>query len=110
MTAFACPQRVSDTTPRATSNRCKFCIFSVPSIGACRAISFAEESEEPTMETWMSAAVLVEATMLSFLVALWMGWMSLRGLFWMMPGNRLAPAPARLPARQTARIPARHTA
>ncbi len=62
------------------------------------------------METWMSATVLIEATMLSFLVALWIAWMSLRGLFWMMPGTRLAPAPIRPPARQTGRIPARHTA
>jgi hypothetical protein len=82
----------------------------VNSIGTFRAISLCEEREETAMETWMSAAMLIEATMLSFLVALWISWMSLRGLFRMLPGTRLAPAPIRQPARQTGRIPARHTA
>ena len=47
------------------------------------------ERKEPTMETWMSAAMVVEATMLSILMALWIAWMSLRGLFRMLPAARL---------------------
>jgi hypothetical protein len=41
------------------------------------------------METWMSGAILIEAMLLSFLVALWIAWMSLRGLFRMLPATRL---------------------
>ena len=39
------------------------------------------------METLMGGAMVIEATMLSFLVALWMAWMSLRGLFRMLPAS-----------------------
>jgi hypothetical protein len=41
------------------------------------------------METWMSGAMLIEVTMLSFLLSLWMAWMSLRGLFRMLPARNL---------------------
>ncbi len=37
------------------------------------------------METFMSAAMVVEGALLSFLLALWMAWMGLRGLFRLMP-------------------------
>jgi len=47
------------------------------------------------METWMSGAMLIEATMLSFLVALWITCMSLRGLFRMLPATRLNAVPIR---------------
>jgi hypothetical protein len=47
------------------------------------------------METWMSGAVLVEAVVLSFLVALWIAWMSLRGLLRMLPATRLNAVPIR---------------
>ncbi len=47
------------------------------------------------METWMSGAMLIEATTLSFLVALWITWMSLRGLFRMLPATRLNAVPIR---------------
>jgi hypothetical protein len=53
------------------------------------------------METWMGGAMLIEATMLSFLVALWIAWVSLRGLFWMLPAARLDAAPIRSVVRQT---------
>jgi len=43
------------------------------------------------METFMSGAMVIVAALLSFLLALWMMWMGLRGLF------RLIPATARFP-------------
>ena len=53
------------------------------------------------METWTGGAMLIEATMLSFLVALWISWMSLRGLFRMLPAARLDAVPIGSVARQT---------
>lgn len=47
------------------------------------------------METWMSGAMVIEATTLSFLVALWIAWMSLRGLFRMLPATKLSAVPIR---------------
>lgn len=41
------------------------------------------------METWMGDAVLIEATLLSFLVALWGTWMGLRGLFRAIQATRM---------------------
>jgi hypothetical protein len=46
------------------------------------------------MEIWMDTAMVLEATMLSFLLALGITWMSLRGLFWVLPA-RLAAMPVR---------------
>lgn len=37
------------------------------------------------METFMNGATVVEGALLSFLLALWMSWMGLRGLFRLMP-------------------------
>jgi hypothetical protein len=37
------------------------------------------------METFLSEAVVVEGALLSFLLALWLTWMGLRGLFRLMP-------------------------
>jgi len=37
------------------------------------------------METFMSGAMVIEGALLSFLLALWMTWMGLRGLFRLMP-------------------------
>jgi hypothetical protein len=47
------------------------------------------------METWMSGAVLVEVTMVSFLVSLWIAWISLRGLFRVLPATRPSAVPIR---------------
>jgi hypothetical protein len=58
------------------------------------------------MDAWMNAAMLIEATMLSFLLALWIAWMSLRGLFEMLPGRRLEAAPIRPMLRQVDRAAA----
>jgi hypothetical protein len=55
------------------------------------------------MESWMSGAMLIEATMLSFLVALWITWMSLRGLFRMLPATRLHAVPIRSAGQQGSR-------
>jgi hypothetical protein len=39
------------------------------------------------METFMNGAIVIEGTLLSFLVALWMTWLGLRGLFRLMPAT-----------------------
>ena len=48
------------------------------------------------MEGLMGGVVLIEATVFSFLVALWLSWMVLRGLFRMMP---LSPRTQAVPVR-----------
>jgi hypothetical protein len=60
------------------------------------------------METWMNGAMLIEATLLSFLMALWITWMSLRGLFRMLPVTRLDAVPIRSAAQQRAGKIGRH--
>ena len=37
------------------------------------------------METFMNGAMVIEGALLSFLLALWMTWLGLRGLFRLMP-------------------------
>lgn len=39
------------------------------------------------METFMSGAMVIESALLSFLLALWMTWLALRGLFRLMPAT-----------------------
>ena len=39
------------------------------------------------METFMNGATVAEGALLSFLLALWMAWMVLRGLFRLMPAT-----------------------
>ena len=75
-----------------------------------RAISLREECKEATMESWMSGMMLIEATMLSFLVALWITWMSLRGLFRMLPASRLTPVPVRSAAQRSTEAIGHHAA
>ncbi len=48
------------------------------------------------MQALMGGVMLIEATLLSFLLALWLSWMVLRGLFRMMP---LFPRPQAVPVR-----------
>ena len=62
------------------------------------------------MESWMSGPILIEAAMMSFLVALWIAWMSLRGLFRMLPATRLGAVPIRVAAQRGAGAIGRHTA
>jgi len=70
-------------------------IFNGETIGVSRAISLSEECKETTMENLMSVAMLIYATILAFLLALWIAWMSLRGLFRMLPVMRLNTGPNR---------------
>jgi len=62
------------------------------------------------MESWMSGAMLIEVTMLSFLLALWTSWMSLRGLFRMLPATRLSAVPIRSEVQTRTRSMNRHAA
>jgi hypothetical protein len=54
------------------------------------------------MESFMNRAVLIETTLLSFLLALWTTWIGLRGLFRLMPGAKLEVVPIRVAARRDA--------
>jgi hypothetical protein len=62
------------------------------------------------MESFMNSAVLIEVTLLSFLLGLWATWMGLRGLFRLMPGKRFEAVPIRLVARRDARTSGIHAA
>ena len=44
------------------------------------------------MESYMGVAMLIEVTFLSFLLALWLTWLGLRGLFRLLPATT-RPAP-----------------
>lgn len=58
------------------------------------------------MESFTNAAVLIEFTVLSFMLALCVTWIGLRGLFQLMPGRRMETVPIRLsghPADERAR-------
>jgi hypothetical protein len=39
------------------------------------------------MQTFMSGAMVIEGALLSLLLALWMTWLALRGLFRLMPAT-----------------------
>jgi hypothetical protein len=52
------------------------------------------------METFMSGAMVVEGALLSFLLALWMTWLGLRGLFRLMPVTAQIVQPLRFVANQ----------
>ena len=62
------------------------------------------------MGTFMSGAMLIEGALLSFLVALWMTWLGLRGLFRLMPATSQFVQPARFAANQQQRNRAREAA
>jgi hypothetical protein len=58
------------------------------------------------MESWMEVAMLMEATLFSFLVALMGAWMGLRGLFRLfeaMTVTQLEPVPVRVAAHSRIR-------
>jgi len=48
------------------------------------------------METFMNGAMVVEAALISFLLALWVAWMLLSGLFRLMPKAARSSQPMRL--------------
>jgi hypothetical protein len=62
------------------------------------------------MESWMGGAMLIDTTMLSFVVALWIAWMSLRGLFRMLPATRIEAVPIRPAAQRGTGAIGRHAA
>jgi hypothetical protein len=52
------------------------------------------------METFMSEAIILEALLASCLLALWITWLALRGLFLLMPAKTQIVPPVRsLPNR-----------
>jgi hypothetical protein len=48
----------------------------------------SSNARRPTMNAWMNGAMVIEATLTSFLFALWLAWMSLLGLFRMLPAKK----------------------
>ena len=47
------------------------------------------------METFIGEAIILEATLASVLLALWMTWLALRGLFWLIPIKDQTAQPVR---------------
>jgi hypothetical protein len=62
------------------------------------------------MRSFMSATFLVEVVFLSFLLALWITWWGLRGLFRMLPAASRTVAPVRYVANRRAEHKIRHAA
>ncbi len=62
------------------------------------------------MKSLMSGAVIIEVALFSFLLALWMTWLGLRGLFLMMPARNHDGRPTRFEANGTETNPQRHAA
>jgi hypothetical protein len=60
------------------------------------------------MDTWMNDAMVIQATLLSFLVALVIARMSLRGLFRMLPASPLGAVPVRHATQRIAGPQDRH--
>jgi hypothetical protein len=50
------------------------------------------------METFLNGAIVIEAALLSFLLALCMTWLGLHGLFQLMPATAKIVQPVRLVA------------
>jgi hypothetical protein len=50
------------------------------------------------METFTSGAIVIEAALLSFVLALWITWLGLRGLFRLMPATTQIVQPLRFVA------------
>ena len=54
------------------------------------------------MESFMSEAMVVQAGLLSVLLAVWITWLALRGMFWLLPGmSRGSASQAAEPVRVT---------
>lgn len=86
------PQRVPQATPPICRKIHKSHIFNTSQNGAFRAVCPCEESEGTQMRSFMSMTFLVEVALLSFLLALWLTWLGLRGLFRLLPATT-RPAP-----------------
>lgn len=52
------------------------------------------------MESFMGGAILIEATLLSFILALCMTWLGLSGLFRLLPATNRAARPVKLAAHR----------
>jgi len=52
------------------------------------------------MESLMNGALLIETTLLSFLLALWMTWLGLSGLLRMLPATNHNPAEIKFVANE----------
>ena len=62
------------------------------------------------METFMSGAMVIEGMLLSFLLALWMSWLGLQGLFRLMPATSCNAASIRFFANRQEGNRGRHAA
>lgn len=60
------------------------------------------------MEAFMNGAVLIETMLLSVLLALWVTWIGLSGLFRLMPGAKLEVVPIRSAARRSVEASGSH--
>jgi hypothetical protein len=52
------------------------------------------------METFMGGAMMIETALLSFLLALWISWLGMRGLFRLMPAKNRSAAPVQFVANR----------
>ena len=82
--------------------------LATPSFPVARALAafvrfiFAKKARA-AMESFMSGAMVVQAGLLSVLLAVWITWLGLRGMFWLMPGmSRGSVSQAAGPVRVTA--------
>ena len=62
------------------------------------------------MRSFMSATFLVEVAFLSFLLALWLTWLGLRGMFRLLPSACRTAAPVRYVANRRLEFKNRHAA
>jgi hypothetical protein len=62
------------------------------------------------MESFMGGAMLIEVAFLSFLLALWVTWLGLNGLFRLLPGTNQAASPVSYAANRRAGNLDRHAA
>jgi hypothetical protein len=60
------------------------------------------------MEAFMNGAVLIETMLLSVLLALWVTWIGLRGLFRLLPGAKLEVVPIRSAGRRSVEASGSH--
>jgi hypothetical protein len=69
-------------------------------IGVVIALLFRVESEGPAMQTFLSEAIVLDAALISVLLAGWITWIALRGLFWLLsPVSRPILNPSVQPIR-----------
>jgi hypothetical protein len=54
------------------------------------------------MESFMNGTLLIETTLLSFLLALWMTWLGLSGLLRLLPATSQSAGPNKFVANQRA--------